>query len=143
VSSFTGDFGKLGLLQVSVAKLAAVPSQIAPDVARGIEGEIREEFQAGTDPYHRPWAQLRPATLAKGRRPPPLTDTREMIGSLDVRPSQGAGVTVEFGAEYAGFHQVGTKDMVARPPLPTGGFPSTWSQIIRDAAAKKFSEATR
>jgi phage gpG-like protein len=143
MSRFTGDISKLGLVSANLAKLASVPSQVAGDASEGIAQEIRNEFDAGTDPYGRAWAALQAATLAKGRTPPPLTDSGDTIDSLEVKPSAGAGITIEFGTEYAGFHQVGTVDMVARPPLPIGGFPSSWSKVISDAASARIEKAMR
>ncbi len=141
--SFTGDFKKLGLLQASMARLAKVPSQLAGDVTEKIADEIRAEFAAGQDPYGRAWAALSQATLTRGRFAPPLTDTGDTIDSLEVKPMAGAGVSISFGTEYAGFHQTGTKNMPARQPLPTAGFPSSWSKILSEAAEKKVAEALR
>lgn len=143
MSAFTGDFSKLGLLQENLRKLASVPSRIAADVAPQIADEIRAEFAAGQDPYGKSWEKLAAATIAKGRHAPPLTDSSDTIDSLEVKPSQGAGVDISFGTEYAGFHQTGTKNMPARPPLPTGGFPPSWSKAIRAAGTKRFHEAMR
>lgn len=141
MSAFTGDLSQLGLLSANLAKLARVPSQVAGDASEGITQEIRSEFDAGTDPYGRAWAALKAATLAKGRTPPPLTDSEATIDSLEVKPSAGAGITIEFGTDYVGFHQVGTVNMQARPPLPTGGFPSSWSKVISDATSARVEKA--
>lgn len=142
MSKFTGDLSKLGLLSANLSKLASVPSQIAKDAAEGIRSAIEQEFEAGQDPYGRSWAALEQATIDKGRRPPPLTDSGDM-SNVEVTPSAGAGISIEFGAEYAGFHQTGTRRMVARPPLPVGGFPKTWSDAISDAAAARVEKAMR
>lgn len=142
MSRFEGDFDKLGLLKANLARLARVPSQTAADAAEGIRSAIQDEFSAGQDPYGRSWEALEQATLDKGRFPPPLTDSGEMA-DVDVHPTSGAGIAIEFGPEYSGFHQVGTRRMVARPPLPVGGFPSTWSKVIADAAEKAVEKAMR
>ena len=142
MSKFTGDFSKLGLLQANLAKLASVPSQTTRDAAEGIRSEIVAEFDGGHDPYGRSWASLEQATLDKGRGPPPLTDSGDMA-DVDVRPTAGAGIAIEFGAEYAGFHQAGTRFMVARQPLPAAGFPASWSKVIADAATARVEKAMR
>lgn len=125
-----GDFGKLAGLINGLGKLAGVPSQVAGKVAPKIAGFIKAEFAAGMDPYGRPWKPLKPATLARGRTPPPLDNTGDLKDTVDAKPMQGAGVSVTFGVPYAGFHQHGTKRMVARPILPANGLPRTWSEAI-------------
>ena len=140
MTAFKGDIGQLGLVGANLAKLASVPSQTAREAANGIREAIRQEFSEGQDPYGRSWAALAQATLDRGRTPPPLTDSGDMA-DVDVHPAAGAGIEIEFGPEYAGFHQTGTRNMPARPPLPTGGFPTTWAKVISDAAAKQFRKA--
>lgn len=140
MSKFTGDFNKLGLLQANLEKLARVPSQIATDASEDIRSAIVAEFEAGQDPYGHAWEELQEATLLKGRFPPPLTESGDMA-DVDVHPTAGSGIAIEFAPEYSGFHQVGTKYMVARPPLPIAGFPSSWSKAISDAARARVEKA--
>jgi hypothetical protein len=142
MSDFTGDFAGMRLLQANLAKLAGVPSQVAGDAAEGIRSAIAAEFEGGQDPYGRSWEALAEATINKGRRPPPLTDTGDM-SNVVVRPAAGAGITIEFGPGYSGFHQAGTRNMPARKPLPDAGFPSTWSAVISDATAARVQKAMR
>ena len=142
MSKFTGDFSKLGLLQANLAKLARVPSQVASGAADGIRDAIVDEFAAGQDPYGREWEALAEATLLKGRRPPPLTDSGDMA-DVTVRPSSGAGIEISFEPEYSGFHQTGTRNMPARKPLPDAGFPKTWSDAIAAAATSSVEKAMR
>ena len=140
VSKFTGDFSKMGLLKANLEKLAHVPSQIAGDASEGIRNEILAEFEAGQDPYGKAWEDLAEATIYKGRTPTPLTDSGDMA-NVEVRPSSGAGIEIEFGPEYSGFHQTGTRNMPARKPLPDAGFPASWAKAIGDAAAKRVEKA--
>ena len=108
-----------------------VPS-IAELAAPRIDYAIEQEFAEGRDPYGNAWARLRPATLAKGRTPPPLTDTGAMRESVTVRPTpHGLYITVDWPAH---FHQRGTKYMAARPILPEQTLPPRWVATIEQCA---------
>ena len=124
----------------SVRGLSAVPSRAARAAASEIADRIQEQFDGGVDAYGRPWATLRPSTLAKGRTPPPLTDSASMRDGIQVKPARGAGITIVIGEPYASFHQVGTRNMVARPILPTHGFPDTWRRAVADACETAFGD---
>jgi phage gpG-like protein len=126
----------LATITRALNELARVPSQAAPAAAEAIEDLIQKEFDDGTDPYGAAWAPLEPATVAKGRGAPPLTDSGE-LRNTSVVASRGAGITIELGESYGAFHQVGARNMVARPILPTGPLPTEWS-----AAIKRAVEAT-
>lgn len=130
-----GDIRKLGLLQANLRRLAEVPATASREVAEQITGRLDAGFSAGTDPYGRGWAPLAPATLRKGRHPPPLTDTRRLRSGTVARPRAGAGVALLTGDAYGGYHQTGTRHMPARPILPRGSMPATWNAIIRTAVA--------
>jgi phage gpG-like protein len=114
----------------ALSDLVKVPSQIAPAVAKKINRELQRQFDAGVDPYGRPWAPLRPATIAKGRHHPPLTDTHAGRNSVKAHATQDAGVQITVGVGYMGIHQAGDLPrMVARKFLPTRGLPSGWRDI--------------
>lgn len=131
---FTGDTRALMNLSARLRELASVPSQAAKEASESISDLIQEEFDAGTDPYGKSWAPLRPATLKKGRHPPPLTDTHNMRDSIDVQPMRGAGIQITLDETPATFHQTGTVKMAKRPILPDGGrMPPTWVDAIADA----------
>jgi phage gpG-like protein len=132
----TGDLKSMGRLQSNLGRLASVPAQIAADASESIAELIQGEFDNGNDPYGRPWAPLAERTLAKGRTPPPLTDTHAMRESVDVRPMAGAGIAITMD-DPAGIHQTGARRgawvMPARPILPAEAFPKTWRQALDDA----------
>jgi phage gpG-like protein len=114
----------------ALSKLVQVPSQIAPAVAKKIKRDLEYRFDAGIDPYGKPWAALRPATLAKGRHPPPLTDTHAGRESVTVVPVKDAGVQISVGVAYMGIHQAGDPPrMVARRFLPVSRLPPDWKAI--------------
>lgn len=132
----------LDQLARNIGRLAQVPSRMAPAASREIASLIDRQFSAGRDPYGRAWAKLKPSTLARGRRPPPLTDTHEMRNGIQVRPMQGAGIAVTFGNDVpAVFHQYGTKHMAARSILPRGAFPATWARALERVGAAEFKKA--
>lgn len=135
----TGDFAKMGRLRENLGKLASVPSQVATDASVRIAESIEQEFASGQDPYGNRWEALKPATLRRGRRPPPLTDTGAMRDSVRVVPTAGAGISITIDSP-ANIHQTGSKDMASRPILPNRGFPATWSGAIRDATQARIKE---
>lgn len=119
--------------------IPSIAAEAIPEIARLIE----EQFEQGHDPYGKPWAPLRPATLAKGRHPPPLTDTGYMRESVYVTAtSDGLRITVD-GPSF--FHQHGTDRMRARPILPDkqARLPESWERAIDDAAARAVAKVTR
>jgi hypothetical protein len=123
--------------------LVKVPSQISAKVADRIKKEILKGFTSGKDPYGGAWAPLRPATLAKGRTPPPLTDTGKGKRSIKVSPVSGAGVQVTVGKAYMKYHMTGTPIMVPRRFLPVNSLPKAWRKIWQEeltkAARKKLN----
>ena len=140
--SFSGDLSAMSHLADRIADLASVPFRAAKRVAFDLEGFLQAEFDAGKDPYGRSWAPLAEATLDTGRTPPPLTDTEDLRGSVQVRPMQRAGVAITVGAPYAPPHQTGwvgpRSSGPARPMLPAGGvLPAAWRDAIEDAVEKE------
>jgi hypothetical protein len=119
--------------------LQRVPSQAARQAAADIAGLLEQQFDEGRDPYGNAWAELAESTLAKGRTPPPLTDSGAMRASTDVAPSAGAGLTITLGAAYATYHQTGTANMPARPILPEDELPPEWLDMIANAVQEAVS----
>ena len=113
---------------------------LVPEIALEASIEIWETteslFVLGADPYGETWAPLAPRTVAKGRTPPPLTDTGAMRESLRVNVSEAA--IVASLADPAGYHQTGTRYMPARPVLPDDarGLPDAWRAAITDAGMR-------
>lgn len=137
----------LDQLSARLGDLAEVPSRIASAVSEQLEQAIQDEFDEGTDPYDGVWAPLAPATVAKGRTPPPLTDTAAMRSTLVVRPLSGAGVGITID-HPALPHQAGWDGPLssgpARPILPARGeLPEGWIEIVEREADKAFRGVTR
>ncbi len=115
-------------LDAMLSRLSDVPRQTAQEVAPALNRLVQAGFDAGTDPYGQAWKPLRAATLRKGRRPPPLSASRDMRGAFTIRPSTGgrAGLRLVVGAPYARFHQTGTRYMARRELAPSKGLPASW-----------------
>lgn len=133
--AWNGDISKMGKLADRVADLAEVPSRAAKKVSAKLAEFIDLEFTDGRDPYGDPWAPLSPVTIAMGRTPPPLTDTKAMRKGVRVRPMQGAGVAITVDASYAPPHQTGwsgpQNSGPARPILPDRDvMPPDWEEAI-------------
>ncbi len=140
--SLTGNFAALERMQERLAELATVPSRTAVAVSSRLDELVQEEFDRGTDPYEEAWAPLSPVTLAKGRTPPPLTDSSAMRDSLRVFPLAGAGVGVTID-HPAGPHQTGWTGPQgsgpARPILPARGeLPDGWIEAMEAEAVRAF-----
>jgi hypothetical protein len=141
-----GDISQMGQLATNLRRLGQVPSRAAARVSSDIAALIEEEFEQGADPYGRAWAPLAKSTLAKGRTPPPLTDTGAMRSSVDVRPMRGAGLSITIDHPAAP-HQTGWSGSQgsgpARPILPGAAFPARWRDAVRAAVDVEIREAIR
>lgn len=99
--------------------LPKIPSQASLFVATKIETQVQADFDAGVNPYGRPWRPLAKATLAKGRHPPPLTDTYKGRAGVRVNPLPSAGVEITSRVAYMGIHQAGSDRIPRRQFVPT------------------------
>lgn len=124
----------------ALSDLTRVPAKIAPAVARGIKADIESNFDAGQDPYKRAWAPLRPATLAKGRHPPPLTDTGKGRAGIAVFATARSGVQITSSVSYMATHQTGRPNMAARKFLPENVLPAAWRAIWQSELSKAVRE---
>jgi hypothetical protein len=113
----------------SLRDLVKVPAQIAPAVAKRIKKDIERYFSAGTDPYGKAWAPLKPSTRAKGRHPPPLTDTRGGRRGIKVAPMRGSGIKITSDTPYMVYHMREATHRAARKFLPEGVVPANWFKI--------------
>ncbi len=135
----------MGQLAARLSDLKEVPSRVASRVAPLLAAELQTGFDSGTDPYGEAWAALAPSTIARGRTPPPLTDTRAMRDSLRVAPLRGSGVGITID-HPAAVHQAGapSKNIPARPILPAEDeLPQNWQDIIEDATIDEYRRATK
>lgn len=90
-----------------------------------------------------PWAPLRPATLAAKARAGKSTGLLKASGTLwrSLRVLEVDKTRVAFGSDrpYAGFHQIGTRRIPARPffPITGGGKLSPLAKQRVESALKK------
>ena len=129
-----------------VDELGRLPRNLAVEAAPEITRMLKAQFRVGVDPYGNRWAPLAPATIAKGRQNPPLTDTHRLADGTEARPMTGgrAGLTIRIGAPYGAFAQTGFRVGKTRVPprriLPSRGMPAAWREILvrkaRELAAK-------
>lgn len=125
----------------ALRSLVKVPAQVARAVAAEINFEIRAGFDAGRDPYRRPWRPLAASTIK--RRPwrgfPPLTDTREGRRGVKAFPTSGAGVQITSSVAHLNVHQFGGGRLPARPFLPSGVLPAQWAARYQAEYDKRFT----
>jgi hypothetical protein len=142
--------GAIGRLKETIRKLSDLPRAVAVEAQEPLNRLLQAEFRTGTDPYGRPWAPIKPSTLARrqvSRSPTPLTDTRELRDGtrVDIREGGRAGLVIRTGAPYAYFHQVGFRvgrqSVPARRILPQFGLPAGWKLVLRDAARRAARKA--
>lgn len=128
-----------------LAELEGIPSRIAREVSDDITEDIRQQFDAGQDPYGRPWAPLLPSTVRRKYGDRRILRRGDALSSETVaRPTGGSGIEIT-SLPYGGVHQDGDGSrMVARKVLPDGPeLPETWRDAIDSASAKAFKKAMR
>lgn len=103
-----GDFPQLRDGISHVRKLGGLGPQVFKAAETEIRKRIEAQFNEGKNPYGTPWKPLAPATLRKGRHPPPLTDTGKMRASTVVA-AMGDTLLIALTDPKAGFHQWGAK----------------------------------
>lgn len=126
-----------------LAELEDIPSRIAGEVADGINEEIRQQFDAGTDAYGRPWKPLLPQTVRRKRGDTRiLRRTDALSGETVARPTSGAGIEIT-SLDYGGVHQAGAT-LAKRAILPDGSdLPKSWEAIIETASDNAFAKVMK
>lgn len=128
-----------GQLAQAVRKLASVPAAVSREAAPAIKALIAEQFSSESDPYGNAWAPYSPGSIKRGRKPP-LLDETGALKDAQVEPLPGAGISVTFGPEYAGFHQTGWKWAPARRLFPNGPLPATWRAALQSIHERVIRE---
>lgn len=157
-ASIIGDFPALREAMSKIRRIGDAGPELWRRIAPTIRSNIEAQFATGSNPYDTPWKPLRPATLAKGRSAPPLTETGALRGSISVT---AVGYTLEVVAQdpVAGLHQFGwTRKRLKRRRgkvvgvttlgpgatkrqiLPDGRIPNKWRQQIRKMARQIMGE---
>lgn len=117
--------------------------RIAERAAVSLRAALEREYATGRTADGRPWAPLAKRTLARGRRPPPLTDTGLMRRGMRAYPAiKRIVLAYTTRLDIAPYHQRGTRYMPARPVLPVSTrLPRTWAEIIRRIAFDEMRRA--
>lgn len=140
--AWDGDLSRMGKLVANLGRLTRVPAGASGLVSERLREAIEEQFDQGVDPYGNAWEPLAESTIARGRFPPPLTDTHDMRDSVAVGPLPGAGVAITID-HPAQIHQTGWSGRSgagpARPVLPGAHFPPAWKEIIDDTIAEQIN----
>lgn len=135
----------LGRIMQTIRRLSEAPKRVAQIAAPKITDMLQQQFDQGKDPYGRAWNPLRPSTLAKGRRPPPLTDKRNLRKGTKAVASR-YGIRLMVGPKGF-FHQVGFRVgrtfVAPRRILPQYGLPKEWKVALDNAARQAGREARR
>jgi hypothetical protein len=131
----------LGLAK-TMRQLQRIPSKLAPALADQYNAFLQAGFDAGTDPYGNPWAPLRPATLARGRFPPPLTDKGPLRANAKLVPSAGSGLELIAQVPYGFIHMSGApeRNLVKRRYFPDSGLPAAWKRALEDELHNQVDE---
>jgi len=131
---------KIGKLAELMGTLRGVPRLAAIKAQTPILRAVQEEFVKGQDPYGRPWAPLRPATLAI-HGPPPLSRTLALAVDTDVSLLDGLknGLAIALGEPTAIFTKsgFGTADRGFRPVV------HYLSTVCRNVGGRSLSKQSR
>lgn len=134
MSTAAQSIAALARIRRVVDELGQLPRKLAIASAPEITKLLRAQFDEGKDPYGRPWRPLAKSTIARGRRPPPLTKTGKLRDGTVARPMAGGriGLTLRVGAPYGVFHQQGRGRPPRREILPTRGMPAAWRRVLTE-----------
>jgi hypothetical protein len=124
-----------------LAELQGLPSRITREASESITELLAEEFAQSKNAYGNAWKPLKTSTVRrKGGDTRILRDTDDLASATVARPSSGSGIEIVSG-DVGGYHQTGTKRMVARKILPDGSaLPKSWTQAVQDAAENAFKK---
>lgn len=116
-----GSFAELAALRQKIRDVGSLKNRLIVAAANEARSLVATEFRSATDPTGKPWAPLKRRRRGQQRRGKPLNGiTGRFARSFVVLPSVH-GFTVSTPREHARFHQSGTRKMVARQIVPSGG----------------------
>src|SRR5688572_17070122 len=133
-----GNFAGLARLRGRLAELASpgFKARLAQGMGVAAMTQLSTGFQRSQDPYGRAWKPL------KYRKGKPLLKTGRLRASATVLPAP-AGFQLVLTADYASFHQSGTRRIPRRQMIPegaTGGLGPRWTKALRAEADKRVRE---
>jgi phage gpG-like protein len=138
--------------QLETVKSAAIP-KVAERVGVALVKQVMDEFRESRDPYGNAWAPVqrnrrrdraaRNRRIARGlavKADKPLLDTGRLRGSTGYSV-RGAQVRVFLTANYASYHDQGTRRIKQRQILPSEGrLPAKWEKAIEKEAKRTLDE---
>lgn len=144
----TGDFKKLAALGQLLGATPELKRLASSKVAEAFEEQLEYQYATGTDPNNEGWAELAESTLARGRKPPPLSDSKEMRRNskavAGLSGIAGIRVTVDKPSkpDVPLFHQEGTENMPDRQILPEPGkpLPVAWAAAAERGVGEALVE---
>lgn len=125
----------LNRVTTAIRNLDGMPARVCDRIEDDIYTSIQGQFDRGVDAYGEPWEPLAESTTKRGRRPPPLTDTRAMRDSVAVH-ANGTQLTVSIDDPFP-YHQAGTGSMPSRPVLPDRELPAAYAKAV-DVAINSY-----
>ncbi len=130
-------------LSERLVELEDLPSRITREVSDGINEQIRQSFDTGTDPYGAPWKPLSTATVRRKRGDTRILRRTDRLSNETVAsPSGGSGIEIT-SVDYGGVHQAGST-LPKRAILPDGpDLPKAWQAIIQEATERAFAKAMK
>jgi phage gpG-like protein len=114
---------------------SALMDRILASWSISAQSMLRKQFDTGTDPYGNKWKPLK--RDYKPRIGGPLYKTGALRNSFEIIVDE-SGLFIRSDADYSGFHQSGTVNMVRRQMVPSisRGLPAAWRKSFKESAAK-------
>jgi hypothetical protein len=113
--------------------LSGASPAVAREVAQRLNGIVRSQILAGTDPFGNAWPPLK-----KGGKTP----LRKFAKTVKTKVKRNI-VAVIVGDWRATFHHEGTAKVPVRQILPNGVMPETWRQAIGEEFRATLLEKMR
>lgn len=133
----SGDSKSLKRWQQQLGSVDKVLANMSAAMAEEALELVAEGFATQTDPYGKPWKEKS------------VDDGRSILVGKTARLRRGwhklnsgrSGFTISPSVDYAGFHQRGTKRMVARMMVPSRsrGLPAKWRNALNAVAVEHLA----
>jgi phage gpG-like protein len=132
-----GDFNRW--CQEQGGKLARL--DLSPVMRQGallVVADLKSRYDRSVSPEGVPWAPLRRPRRRSAGADKPLLDTGQMRAAVTATAVLG-GIVASNAVGYAGFHQEGTRRMVARPNMGfSGEFLADFQELLADYLAENL-----
>lgn len=147
------NIGNLERFQRQLKTVPQAMPKLAERVGVALVKQVMDEFRESRDPYGKPWAPVarnrkrdrraRNKRISKGlavRSDKPLLDTGRLRGSTGYAVA-GTSVRVFLSANYASYHDKGTRRIKQRQILPSDGrLGEKWQRAIEVEAKRTIAD---